>query len=344
MPENDGTWSRMTQSLKQAMAHRQRPVPRSSVWQLVNTLVPYFALWGLMIWSLDISYWLTLALALPAAGFLARIFIIFHDCAHGSFLHSRRGNQMLEFFLGVLTFTPYRQWRHTHARHHATSGDLDRRGTGDIWTLTVEEYLNASSWTRLAYRITRSPFVLFVIAPLYLFLVHYRFPSSSVGPRERRGVHWTNAALLAIVAVMSLTIGIKGYLLIQLPVFMISGMAGVWLFYVQHQFEGVYWQRGPDWDFTEAALRGSSFYKLPRVLQWFSGNIGYHHIHHLSPGIPNYSLEKCHREIPLFQQIKPVTLWSSFRSLSFRLWDERSNRLVGFGPVRAIRRERSLIA
>ena len=321
---------------------RQKPILRSSIWQLVNTLVPYFVLWGLMIWSLGISYWLTLGMAVLAAGFLARTFMIFHDCTHGSFLKSRRANHFLEFITGVLTFTPYAQWRHKHALHHATSGDLDRRGEGDIWTMTVQEYLDASRWKRLSYRLVRNPIVLFVIAPLYLFLIHHRFPSTTVGRRERAGVLWTNMALLAILIAMSLTIGIKAYLLIQLPVMFFAGAAGIWLFYVQHQFGGVYWARKPEWDFADAALNGSSYYKLPKVLQWFTGNIGFHHIHHLSPAIPNYSLEQCHKASAAFQQVRTVTLWSGLSALSLRLWDERKKRLVGFGRLRSYRRTKSI--
>ena len=324
---------------KRAVAEHRKPVLRSSVWQLANSLLPYLALWGLMIWTLSISYWLTLPLAVVAAGFLVRLFIIFHDCGHGSFFKSRRANRWVEFVTGVLTFTPYGQWRHKHALHHATSGDLDRRGTGEIWTLTVQEYLEASRWKRFAYRLARNPFVLFVLAPTYVFLIENRLPSRAVGKREHLGVYWTNFALLAIAVVMSLTIGLKAYVLIQLPVMILAGAAGVWLFYVQHQFEGVQWRRRTDWDYTEAALRGSSFYKLPRVLQWFTGNIGFHHIHHLSPAIPNYNLERCHRENPMFQEVESVTLWSSMKSFSFRLWDEQRQRLVGFGRLRAIRRE-----
>jgi omega-6 fatty acid desaturase (delta-12 desaturase) len=327
-------------SWKKAVAKHRTPNLRSSLWQLCNSIVPYFILWGLMIWALDISYWLTLALALPAAGFLVRIFIIFHDCCHASFFKSRRASHVVEFITGVLVFAPYRQWRNQHALHHATAADLDRRGTGDIWTLTVQEYLEASRWKRLAYRLARNPIVLFLLAPLYLFLIEYRFPSRAVSKRQRRGVHMTNGVLLLIVVLMSLTIGIKAYLLIQLPVLMFAAAAGIWLFYVQHQFEGVYWERRENWDFVSAALRGSSFYKLPRLLQWFSGNIGFHHIHHLSPTIPNYNLEKCHRENPPFQAVKPVTLWSSMRALSFRLWDEQRKRLVGYSRIRDARRER----
>jgi omega-6 fatty acid desaturase (delta-12 desaturase) len=326
-------------SWKDAVAEHRKPTLRRSVWQIVNTLAPYVALWGLMIWTVDISYWITLALAVVAAGFLARTFIILHDCGHGSFLETRRGNDFWGFVTGVLTFTPYRQWRHLHALHHATSGDLDRRGPGDIWTLTVQEYLDASRGKRFAYRLARNPFVLFVLAPFYLFLIQQRFPSRAVHERERRGVHWTNGAILAIVALMSLTIGLKAYLLIQLPVIMFAAMAGVWLFYVQHQFEGVYWERRANWDFADAALHGSSFYKLPRVLQWFTGNIGFHHIHHLSPTIPNYNLEKCHKGDAIFQRVKQVTVWSSLKTLSLRLWDERRKELVGYGRLRGRRRE-----
>jgi omega-6 fatty acid desaturase (delta-12 desaturase) len=324
---------------KQAVAEHRKPVLRSGIWQVLNSIVPYLALWGLMIWTLEISYWLTLALAVVAAGFLVRVFIIFHDCGHGSFFKSRRANRLLEFVTGVLTFTPYAQWRQEHALHHATSGDLDRRGPGEIWTLTVREYLEASRWKRLAYRLARNPFVLFVLAPAYVFLVANRLPSRAVGRREHLGVYWTNGALLAIAVLMSVGIGVKAYVLIQLPVMLLAGTAGVWLFYVQHQFEGVQWKRREDWDYAEAALRGSSYYELPRVLQWFTGNIGFHHIHHLSPSIPNYRLERCHRENAVFRDVPAITLWSSMKSFSYRLWDEQRQKLVGFGQLRAADRE-----
>ena len=324
---------------QKAVAKHRKPVMRSSVWQLVNSLAPYLALWGLMIWTLNISYWITLAIGVVASGFLVRIFIIFHDCGHGSFFKSRRANRVTEFITGVLTFTPYRQWRHDHALHHANAGDLDRRGPGDIWTLTVREYLGAPLWKRLSYRVVRNPFVLLVVAPLFVFVVQYRFPSRAGGKRERIGVFWTDCAMLAIVALMSLTIGFKAYVLIQLPVIMLAGTAGVWLFYVQHQFEDVQWKRGQEWDYEEAAFSGSSYFELPRILQWFTGNIGFHHIHHLSPAIPNYRLERCHRENPMFQKVPTVTLWSSLKSLSIHLWDEKGQELIGFGQLKAIRRD-----
>jgi len=319
---------------KEVVAKYQQPALRRSFWQLINTLLPYAALWYLMYLSLAVSYWLTGALALLAAGFLVRVFIIFHDCGHGSFFKSQKANDILGAITGLLCFTPYRHWRWEHALHHATSGDLDRRGTGDVWTLTVQEYLEASRWKRFAYRLARNPFVLFVLAPMFLFLIKQRFPSAKAGRRERRSVYWTNLAVLAMAAGLTYLLGLKTYVLIQLGALAAAGSAGVWLFYVQHQFEGVYWERRDEWDYCTAALKGSSFYKLPKVLQWFSGSIGFHHIHHLSPRIPNYNLEKCHRAEALFQTVKPVTLCSSFKSLTFRLWDEQRRKLVGFGAVK----------
>jgi omega-6 fatty acid desaturase (delta-12 desaturase) len=214
--------------------------------------------------------------------------------------------------------------------HHASAGDLDRRGTGDVWTMTVQEYLEASRWKRFAYRLARNPFILFVVAPLFLFVVLERLPTGKEGRRERLSVYGTNLGIALMAAGLCWVFGWKAYLLLQMGAMMVAGSAGVWLFYVQHQFEGVYWERGEEWDYQKAALQGSSYYKLPRVLQWFSGNIGFHHIHHLSPRIPNYRLAKCHRSEPLFQTVKPVTLLGSLKCFSFRLWDERARRMVGY--------------
>jgi len=324
---------------KAAVARYQKPVLRSSVWQILSTLVPYTALWVLMDWSVHVSIWLTLPLMVLAAGFLVKIFIIFHDCGHGSYFKSRKANDTWGIITGVLSFTPYYMWRWEHAIHHAHSGDLDRRGTGDVWTLTVQEYLEASRGKRFAYRLARNPVILFIIAPFFLFVVRHRFPlTKNASPRERRSVYWTNLALLAVAIIMSAIFGITTYLTLQLGIVAMAGTAGVWLFYVQHQFEGAYWERGQEWDYAMAALKGSSFYKLPKVLQWFSGNIGFHHIHHLSPAIPNYNLEKCHNADPLFQSVKPVTLLSSLKSFTFRLWDEQQRRLVGYSHLRRFRR------
>ena len=324
---------------KEIVAKYQKPSTWRALWQVVNTLVPYAALWYLMHLSLAVSWWIAVPLAILAGAFLVRMFIIHHDCGHGSFVKSRKANDTLGFITGVLTFTPYHHWRWEHALHHASSGDLDRRGTGDIWTLTVQEYLEASRWKRFAYRLARNPVVLFVVAPLYLFLIKHRFAVPKASPRERDSVYWTNLVILGMAAGLSWFFGIKEYLLLQLVIMMAAGSAGVWLFYVQHQFEDVYWERRDDWDYTTAALRGSSFYKLPKVLQWFSGNIGFHHIHHLSPRIPNYHLEKCHQAEPLFQTVKPVTLFRSLKSFTFRLWDEQRRKLVGYRHLRTLRRQ-----
>ena len=325
---------------KEIVAKYQHPSTPRAVWQIVNTLIPYAFLWYLMYRSSTISWWLIPPLAVLAGAFLVRIFIIFHDCGHGSYFRSRRANDLVGFITGLLTFTPYYQWRWDHALHHATSGHLDKRGTGDLWTLTVQEYLESSRWKRFAYRLARNPIILFVIAPVFVMLIKQRFPSPKANKRERHSVYAMNAAILAMAAGLSLVFGIKAYLLIQLTALAVAGSAGFWLFYVQHQFEGVYWERGDEWDYATAALQGSSFYKLPKVLQWFSGNIGYHHIHHLSSRIPNYNLERCHKANLLFQQVKPLTLFSSLKSLRLRLWDEPRRKLVGYSHLRELRKQR----
>lgn len=323
-----------TQSWQKAVAAYQTPHTWRSWWQVINTLVPFFILLVLMVLSLEVSYWLTLLLAVPAAGFFARTFIIFHDCGHGSFFKSKRANDNLGYITGILTMTPYHRWRHDHAVHHASVGDLDRRGVGDIMTLTVKEYQGKSTWGRLVYRVMRHPLALFTVGPLGLFLINNRFSTRASGKRERHSVYWTNLALLIIIILMSVTIGLKAFVLVMLPIMFIGTTAGVWLFYVQHQFEGVYWERHERWDYLAAALKGSSYYKLPRILQWFTGNIGFHHIHHVSPRIPNYYLEKCHRENPMFQEVRTLTLLSSLKCMFLSLWDEEERELVSFGDLR----------
>ncbi|HEY2329458.1 MAG TPA: fatty acid desaturase [Verrucomicrobiae bacterium] len=323
-----------TAAWKEIVRKYQEPSLWRALWQIINTFGSYGILWYLMYRSLAISYWLTFPLAVLAGAILVRVFIIFHDCGHGSFFKSRTANDLLGFISGVLTFTPYYHWRWEHAIHHASSGHLDKRGTGDVWTMTVQEYLEASRWKKFAYRLARNPFVLFGLAPVTLFLVLQRFPATKADTRERYSVYWMNLMILLMAVGLAWTFGITAYVLIQLAILLVAGGAGVWMFYVQHQFEDVYWERGENWDYTAAALQGSSFYKLPRILQWFSGNIGFHHIHHLSPRIPNYNLERCHRADPLFQQVKPITLAASLKSMTFRLWDEKRKKLVGFGELR----------
>ncbi len=324
---------------KEIVARYQKPSVARSVWQIVNTVVPYIGIWALMYVTVQISWWLTIPLAILAGGFMVRMFIIFHDCGHSAYFKSQKANHFVGAITGVLTFTPYYHWRWEHAIHHSSSGDLDRRGTGDVWTMTVQEYLESSRWKKFSYRLARNPFILFVLAPLALFLVLQRVPKLRAPARERYSVYWTNLALGAMAAGLIWVFGLKAYLIIQITVLMAAGSAGVWLFYVQHQFEGVYWERANDWDYAQAALQGSSFYKLPKILQWFSGNIGFHHIHHLSPRIPNYHLEKCHKAEPLFQTVKPVTLFGSLKSFTFRLWDEQQRKLVGYRHLRTVRKQ-----
>ena len=319
---------------KEAIAQYQCPDRGRSIWQLINTLVPYVLLWGVMYWSLSVSYWLTLLLSVLAAGLLVRIFIIFHDCGHLSFFRAHKANRFWGFITGVLTFTPHDYWWNEHSQHHASAGNLDHRGIGDIWTMTVREYLKASRMTRIYYRLVRNPICLFLIGPSFVFILVRRIPNPKDGIKKCRSVLFTNLGIAAMAWGLISLIGWKAYLMIQLPILMIASSAGVWLFYVQHQFEGVYWERQPTWDYVTEALKGSSFYKLPKVLQWFTGNIGFHHIHHLSPRIPNYFLERCYKENPLFQQIKPITLLDSLRSLEFRLWDEQSRQLISFWELK----------
>jgi omega-6 fatty acid desaturase (delta-12 desaturase) len=327
---------------REIVARYQVPSVKRAVWQLVSTLVPLAGALVLMNWSLSVSYWLTLLLAIPAAGLTIRTFIIMHDCGHGSFLPSKTWNNIIGWITGILTTTPYSHWRREHAIHHATSGHLEQRGTGDISTMTVQEYLKASRLRKFWYRIYRNPVILLGFGPAFLFIKH-RWPTRGIaGRKEALNVHLTNLALAALITTLSLLIGFKDFMLIWLPVFLISGSAGVWLFYVQHQFEDAYWRGGEDWDYATAAVYGSSYFRLPKVLQWFTGNIGFHHVHHLSPKIPNYQLERCHRENPSFQKVVTLTLRESVRTLGLRLWDEESGRMVGFGHLRRLRREQRL--
>lgn len=319
---------------RKVVARYETPDVRRSLMQIATSVLPYIALWALMAWSLRISYWLTLALAIPAAGFMMRTFIIFHDCGHGSFFKDNRWNTVVGYLTGILTLTAYHYWTRDHAIHHATAGDLDRRGVGDVKVITVREYQALPWWGKLGYRLLRNPFFMFVIGAPLVFLVVHRIPRPGVGRRERNSVWITNLALLILVLALSWAIGFKAVVLVHLPILWFGTMVGVWLFYVQHQYEGVYWARHDEWDYLSAGLKGASFYKLPPLLQWFSGNIGFHHIHHLAPKIPNYQLEKCQRENPIFECVQPLTLRTSLRSLRLRLYDEEHKRLVGYRELR----------
>jgi len=307
--------------------------------QLLNTFIPYGVLWALMVGAVQqgYSYWITLALAVVAAGILVRIFIVFHDCCHGSFFRSRRANTILGYVSGILIFTPFEDWRYTHAVHHATAGDLDRRGTGDIWTMTTEEYLTAPRRKRLAYRIYRNPFIFFIPGPILLFLLFQRFSTKGAKKRERISVVYTNLAILLVGVGASFTIGLRTYLLIQFPVIAIAGSLGLWLFYLQHQFENVYWARHGFWDPVRVALEGSSYLKLPKILQWFTGNIGLHHIHHARPTIANYNLQRCYDSVPLFQAVAPMTIRASVKSARLSLYHEKQKKLISFRALRLSR-------
>ncbi len=337
-----GTAKSEKRTWQQMVAKYQNPSLQRSLWQVANTLIPYFVLLTLMYVSLSYSYWLTLALALPAGGLLTRAFIIFHDCGHGSFFKSQRANNFLGMICGLMVFTPYYQWRFEHAVHHATSGDLDRRGVGDIVTLTVDEYLKLPRWGRFKYRLYRSPIVMLGVGPWFTFLISQRFINPISKKRERFSVYFSNLFIVALLVVAAHTIGVKELLIIQLPVAFIGGLGGIWMFYIQHQFEGTYWQRHEEWDYATAAIRGSSYFKLPKVLQWFTGNIGFHHIHHLSSRIPNYALQKCMEENPEFQDVTTITLWSSLKSLGLNLWDEEQRQLVSFRQLKRLQRQQQL--
>jgi acyl-lipid omega-6 desaturase (Delta-12 desaturase) len=312
--------------------------------ELATSVLPYLGLSVLMYVSLKVSYLLVLAIAIPAAGFLVRTFILFHDCSHGSLLRSKRANMWLGVVLGLFVYSPFLRWRHDHAIHHATSGDLDRRGGGDVHTLTVSEFQALSPRARLLYRLFRNPLVMFGIGPIAALLVGPRIVSRDARPRMKRSVIGTNIALAAVVAGLCWLIGWSDFLLVQAPTVMLAGSAGIWLFYVQHQFEDAYWQESGGWSYADAALRGSSYLKLPKVLQFFSGNIGLHHVHHLNARIPNYNLQRAHDENPIFHDVPTLSLMDGMRAVRLKLWDERTGRMVGFAQARTPRTSASASA
>jgi len=320
---------------RDALAPYERPRVARSVAEIGTSVVPYLALTAAMYLTFDVSYLLVLALAVPAAGFLLRTYIIFHDCSHGSFLPTKRGNTWLGMACGILVYSPFHAWKHEHAVHHATSSDLDRRGVGDVDTLTVREYAALPWRGRLAYRLMRAPLVMLGLGPLWALAIEPRFQQGNGRSLDRRSVLYTDVALAVVIGGVVWLVGWQAYLLVQLPTIMLAGAAGVWLFYVQHQFEGAYWQRGEDWSYADAALKGSSYLKLPKVLQFFSGNIGLHHVHHLSARIPNYNLQPAHDENEFFHDVPTLSFWDGIRALRLKLWDEDSARLVTFAEARA---------
>jgi len=322
-------WVRLTAKYRGSVAWK-------SIYQLVNTLVLYFAGLFLCWLAYQYSFWLMLPVAVPTGLLMTRTFVLQHDCGHGSFFKSRRANDTVGRLLGILTFTPYEYWRKSHALHHATSGDLGSRGFGDIGTLTLKEYYERSPNSRFWYHVYRNPIVMFGLFPFLLFVVRFRFHYQRERQfnKDRRSVYRTNFFLVLLVALACFTVGWKAYLAIQLSVLLSGATLGVWLFYVQHQYEDTYWAQSEDWNYFDAAILGSSHFRMPKVLQWFSGNIGVHHVHHLCPAIPNYKLQQAHDETPEFQVAPTINLWTSIRSAFLAIWDEETRTLISFREAR----------
>jgi omega-6 fatty acid desaturase (delta-12 desaturase) len=304
-------------------------------------VVPYLALSVAMYLCLNVSVWIALALAVPAAGFLLRTFVVFHDCAHGSFLPTKRLNLWLGRLAGLLVFQPFGNWRHNHAVHHGTAGDLDRRGTGDILTLTVEEYFSRSWKQRLGYRLFRNPLVMFGIGPVWSLMIGPRIWSNKMRPRQRHSIVATNLTLAIVVGAIVSIAGLQAWLLVQMPIAILAGTMGVFMFYVQHQFEDVYWASSEHWSYADAALQGSSYLKLPKLLQFFSGNIGLHHVHHLSAKIPNYNLQCAHDENPIFHDVPVLSVRDGLRSIRLKVIDPKIGRLLTWSQVKAHAQARS---
>ncbi|MGM1049315.1 MAG: fatty acid desaturase [Bacillota bacterium] len=324
-------------SLKKTVTPYEKIETKSSIRQMFNTLVPLVLLWYAAYLSLSVSYWLTIPIAIVTSGFVVRTFIIFHDCCHQSFFKSRRANEILGTITGVITLVPYQKWKISHSIHHATSSNLDKRGTGDMWVLTVDEYAEASFWTRFAYRFYRNPLVMFGLGPIFIFLLTYRFNRKGAKRKEKISTYITNVSIVALYALLCWLIGWQAFVLVQAPVFFFSGMMGIWMFYVQHQFEDTYFEHDEEWSYINAAVEGSSYYKLPKLLQWITGNIGFHHVHHLSPKVPNYNLEKAHDASPPLQKATTITIRTSLKALSFRLWDESSKSFISFKDMKRIK-------
>ncbi|MGH2859534.1 MAG: fatty acid desaturase [Solirubrobacteraceae bacterium] len=315
------------------LAEYSEPSLARGLLDIATSVVPYLALMVAMYYLADVSVWLVLAASLPTTGFLVRTYIVFHDCAHGNFLPGRRTNERLGALCGLIVLTPFQRWRHQHAVHHATSGDLERRGVGDLPTLTVSEYQARSPRARLGYRLFRNPIVMFGVGPIWAMIIGPRMISRTARFRIRRSVWRTNVALAIVIAPLCWLVGLERFLLMEGPAALMAGSIGVWLFYVQHQFEDAYWQDSGSWNYDEAALKGSSYLRLPKVLQFFTGNIGLHHVHHLCTRIPNYNLQRAHDACPVFEQVPTLSLWDGLRCVRLKLWDEARGRMVSFGEA-----------
>jgi omega-6 fatty acid desaturase (delta-12 desaturase) len=323
--------------LREALSPYAKPRRWRSIGDVLTSVVAYLALCVAIYLVLRVSLVLALAMAPIAAVFLLRTYIVFHDCSHGSFVPSRRGNVWLGTLCGLLVLSPFVRWRHDHAVHHATSGDLDKRGVGDIPTLTVAEYYARDRRGRLGYRLVRNPMVMFGLGPLFAMIIGPRVVAKNARPRMRNSVIWTDVALAAIAGSLIWLVGIWDFLVVWAPAAFLAGAAGIWLFYAQHQFEDAYWERSEGWSFPDAALRGSSFLKLVKPLRFATGNIGYHHIHHLNARIPNYNLQRAHEQLQMFEDVPTLGLWDGLRAVRLKLWDEQRGRLVTFAQARAVR-------
>ena len=323
-----------SRQLQMRIAAYQRPTRWKSIWQLINSFVPFAFLWFLAIRVMSHSIWLTLPIVVLLSAFTIRIFIIFHDCGHQSFFRSKRANTFWGIVTGLVAFTPYHRWKDSHARHHATSGNLDKRGAGDVWMMTRREYLEASAFKRLKYRLYRNPLIMFLLGPLAMLLINNRIPGKRATTSDRYSMHLTNLTLIIFCGSLVYFLGWESILVIQLPTIFLAHVVGVWLFYVQHQFDGVYWKQSSEWDFITASLEGGSFYKLPLILRWVTGSIGYHHLHHLNSRIPNYNLARCHNENTVLHQTKTINLRTSLASVSLRLFDEETGRMIGFREIK----------
>ncbi len=332
---NEERWETPRQSRPEWLSRLAafRPVDhRRAVWQLANTLIPYAGLWYVMVllFQRGVHPAVILLLAIPAAGLLVRVFVLFHDCVHGSFFRSARANRIAGYLLGALAYTSFDAWRFEHLRHHANQGNLDARGFGDVWTMTLDEYKHSARWPRWRYRLYRNPPVMLALGAVFTFMLVSRFPLGKGGRRERWGVLLTDLLMAALFAGVAWAVGWRAYLLIQLPVLWLAAVAGIWLFYVQHQFEGVYWRKSSEWDRLQAAMEGCSFYRLPQPLRWLTGNIGYHHIHHLNARIPNYRLKRCYDAIPELHSGTTLSIAESIACARLKLWDETQQKLVPF--------------
>ncbi|HLR71640.1 MAG TPA: fatty acid desaturase [Pseudogracilibacillus sp.] len=319
-----------TMKLRKSVAPYSYPNHKKSIFQLLNTIVPLFFLWFFAYQSLSVSIWLAVAFSLIASGFVVRTFIIFHDCTHGSFFHHKKKNDLIGTITGVLTLFPYEKWKREHAIHHASSSNLDRRGIGDIWVMTVEEYANASKWRRFAYRLYRNPFIIFGLGPLYLVLVSNRINRKDARKKERNNTYITNIAIVLIYGLLVFLVGWQAFLIVHGVTMYVAAVLGIWLFYIQHTFEDSYFEEESEWNYVKAAVEGSSYYQLPRILQWLTGNIGYHHVHHLAPRVPNYNLENAHESTPPLQHATTITIKTSLDSLKYRLYDPKTKSFVTF--------------